>query len=635
MDADPYLSILNLLCGITPQLGENLMTVHAPTLESVIALIIAVMSLMVSAFISGSETAFFSLTEADIESVDNDQKQERIRQLLAKPERLLATILIANNLVNVAIVVLCNFVMSQVFEFRVEWLDFLFQTVVLTFLLLLFGEILPKLYSNSHNVQWAKFAINGIVFFSRLFGPASRLMAMSTSVVNRVVTKKSDNLSLDDLSGEFIAKACALRLAPEAEARLWDKINAAVNRGLTSSRGLEINKAIAVAGYILQSDGQRLQLTPESSKWITCTILFGSPSYLGKVVNSSNIDVVLYITDRGLIPSEDSFFDALNQSHSTTVWRKMLRYYYDDINDNIGIIINRIMQWPVPPEARHELIGELFPVERCGNALYGYILAHTEQISDLKEMVRAVCLRADKERFSAILKQSGNDAVVAGVLAPIVAEYYAGMVSHDPRNGIKALLEFIDEVTVPVFNGMEAARRVFDVYADACMKNPAGCDRDVLGRLLPPSEIAVGHEAAAKIATVASLMDGNVPSMVDCSVLLMAHRMGKDAGYIRQLYEAWLKLSPSRKEVAAYASQAAGMAAACVAGIISATWESQVQAIRADRENYVLAIADNVKWNSTDRKAFIASCPDKALAKHLAGADKFFTKLTRKLFNRS
>lgn len=200
MDADPYLSILNLLCGITPQLGENLMTVHAPTLESVIALIIAVMSLMVSAFISGSETAFFSLTEADIESVDNDQKQERIRQLLVKPERLLATILIANNLVNVAIVVLCNFVMSQVFEFRVEWLDFLFQTVVLTFLLLLFGEILPKLYSNSHNVQWAKFAVNGIVFFSRLFGPASRLMAMSTSVVNRVVTKKSDNLSLDDLS---------------------------------------------------------------------------------------------------------------------------------------------------------------------------------------------------------------------------------------------------------------------------------------------------------------------------------------------------------------------------------------------------------------------------------------------------
>ena len=83
------------------------MTVHAPTLESVIALIIAVMSLMVSAFISGSETAFFSLTEADIESVDNDQKQERIRQLLVKPERLLATILIANNLVNVAIVVLC------------------------------------------------------------------------------------------------------------------------------------------------------------------------------------------------------------------------------------------------------------------------------------------------------------------------------------------------------------------------------------------------------------------------------------------------------------------------------------------------------------------------------------------------
>ena len=452
-----------------------------------------------------------------------------------------------------------------------------------------------------------------------------------------LVAETSKEVSLDDLTDEFISKVCALHLASEADAQLWKKINAAVNRGLTSSRGIEINKAIAVAGCIMRSGGgRRLLVAPESIKWMTGSVLFGSPSYLGKVVNPGNLDVVMSIIDRNLVPSEDSFFDALNQTDSTAVWGRMLRFYYGGgIDECIGAIINRIMQWPAPAATRQELIGELFPVERYGNDLYGYILAHIEQISDLAGTVRAVCLSADKERFSAILKQSGNDVAVAGVLSPIVAEYFGRMVARDPGSGIKALLAFIDEATVPVFNGMAEAGRVIDAYADACIGNPAGCDRHVISRLLPPSEIAVGREAAAKLATAASLIDGTVPAAVDRSILLAAHRMGKDAAYIRQLYEAWLKLAPSRKEVAEYAAKAAGMPAACIAGIISATWESPVRAIRADRENYVLAIADNVKWGSTDRKAFIAACPDKALAKHLAGADKFFTKLTRKLFNRS
>ncbi len=449
-----------------------------------------------------------------------------------------------------------------------------------------------------------------------------------------LATESSKNISLDDLSGEFIGKICNAGLDAKQTTLLWEKINAAVNNGLTSSRGLEINKAIAAAGYILQQCGQHLQLTPESRKWITDTIVFGDPSYLDKVTTAGSIDVLLHILDRNLITSEERFFASLSLSHDITVWKKLLHFYFDPaLDSNITSIIGHIMQWGVPDEVKIDLIKELFPVERCGNLLYDYILEHTGETGVLIDIVRRLCLNSREERFSAILKHSNNDPAVITVLSPLVAEYYINMVTRDPGSGIKALLAFIDAVSAPVFNSMSASR-IIDSYADACMKNPAGCERELLERLTA-ANISISHEAAEKIATATSLIDGTVPPVVDCNILLTANRMGKDAGYIKLLYEAWLKLSPSKKEVAAYASQATGMTPQVIGEIILSTWQSPMRTIRDDREAYVLAIADNAKWRNDDRKAFIKSCQDKTLAKYLSDSDKFFTKLTRKLFKRS
>ena len=199
MDADPYLSILTqIYCAVVP--ACNTVTVNPPELGSIIAIIVAIFALCISAFISGSETAYFSLTPTDIEDIENEKTKNDIKEILSKPQRLLATILITNNLVNVAIVILLNFALQQIFEFQSGVLDFVVKSVVLTFILLLFGEILPKLYSNNHSITWVKFAVGGIKFFLKLFGPAAKLIVKSTSVVNKIVTKKSEDLSLDDLS---------------------------------------------------------------------------------------------------------------------------------------------------------------------------------------------------------------------------------------------------------------------------------------------------------------------------------------------------------------------------------------------------------------------------------------------------
>lgn len=165
----------------------------------IVALVCAVVALFVSGFVSGSEIAYFSITPQQAEELDESPRSEAIRRLIAMPERLLAIILIANNLVNVTIVVLMSFALSDLFALMPGWLDFLLQTVILTFLILLFGEILPKLVANTKPMAWARFATSGLNFFVKLFYPVSSILVHSTKIVNRVVTRQSRNITADEL----------------------------------------------------------------------------------------------------------------------------------------------------------------------------------------------------------------------------------------------------------------------------------------------------------------------------------------------------------------------------------------------------------------------------------------------------
>lgn len=163
---------------------------------------IAVVCLLISAFVSGSEIAFFGLTSSQLDDLEDDDSpaSQLAFKLASDSERLLATILISNNLVNITMVVLLTFAIQQVAEFRSEVLNFLLQTVFLTFLLLLFGEIFPKLVARGRTVAWVKRAAPGVNFMYRLFAWPARLMVQSGGLVNRLVTKKRENLTPDDLS---------------------------------------------------------------------------------------------------------------------------------------------------------------------------------------------------------------------------------------------------------------------------------------------------------------------------------------------------------------------------------------------------------------------------------------------------
>ena len=163
-------------------------------------MIIAIFGLVFSAFNSGAEIAFFSLKRDDIDRIDDERKRERIERLLAQPEKLLATILIGNNAINIMIIVLLNFAMNHIMQFHSPVANFLVQTVILTFLILLFGEVIPKLYAGNHNLIFAQQTAPGLEVMMSMLSPLSKLMLRSTSLVNRSVTAKADDISTEDLS---------------------------------------------------------------------------------------------------------------------------------------------------------------------------------------------------------------------------------------------------------------------------------------------------------------------------------------------------------------------------------------------------------------------------------------------------
>lgn len=195
MDPDSYLCRLaDLFNGVT---------VTAPDAGAVIALILALLLLYASGFVSASEIAFFSLTPSDLSDIEEEKhsSDKRIKSLLANSERLLATILISNNFVNVMIIMLCNFFFASVVDFGgSRLLEFLVITVILTFLLLLFGEIMPKIYSAQNSLAFSRKAAPVLNVLSYVFRPLSSVLVRSTVFINKIAYKKPQSLSVDELS---------------------------------------------------------------------------------------------------------------------------------------------------------------------------------------------------------------------------------------------------------------------------------------------------------------------------------------------------------------------------------------------------------------------------------------------------
>ena len=183
-----------------PSILLTLLNLDVPFISGMVLLVVL---LCCSALISGAEVAFFSLTKSDIDRgiEDNTKTFDIISKLLDRPKKLLATILVANNFINIGIVILFAYLGEHLFvDIEQRWVRFVLEVVVITFLILLFGEIIPKIYASRNRVKFASFMAIPLKFLDVIFSPVSLPMRSLTIGIQNRFGKQKTNLSVDQLS---------------------------------------------------------------------------------------------------------------------------------------------------------------------------------------------------------------------------------------------------------------------------------------------------------------------------------------------------------------------------------------------------------------------------------------------------
>ena len=158
---------------------------------------------VLSALLSGSEVAMFSISNKqrfDLED-QNKNANKRVLTLLKEPKKLLATILIANNFINVSIVMASNFVFNNlIIEGSISGtMNFIIQVIVITFLILLFGEVIPKVYANNYNLKFSKFMAIPLQLLKKLFYPISQILVNSTNLIDKRIEKRKESIQANEL----------------------------------------------------------------------------------------------------------------------------------------------------------------------------------------------------------------------------------------------------------------------------------------------------------------------------------------------------------------------------------------------------------------------------------------------------
>lgn len=182
--------------------GETISFLY-PTVGAIVAAAMALLFLIATGFISASEIAFFSLSPNEIKSIEENESphDKLVIKLLKTPNKLLATLLISSNFANVALIIFADYFLEKTLDFHNNLVEeFVIKTILLTFLLLLFGEIIPKMFASNHALKQVRGAATSMNLLERLLNPFSNALVSSSNLVNRSIVRRSRNISMDELS---------------------------------------------------------------------------------------------------------------------------------------------------------------------------------------------------------------------------------------------------------------------------------------------------------------------------------------------------------------------------------------------------------------------------------------------------
>ena len=299
-----------------------------------------VLLLCVSAFVSGSETAFFSLTSSQIREMKESRQQssETIIHLLTHSDLLLATILICNNLVNICITILSARLVDLMFVFQSATWTFIFKTVCVTFLLLLFGEILPKVLANSNPLRFARFAASPLSVLNTIIRPLSSILVRTGGSISNRFEAKRDNLSIDELSN---AIDLASTDQTQEERKMLSGIVNFVNTDVAEIMkpridivAVEISDSYsAVKEQIIKSGYSRIPVYEESADNIKGVLYV--KDLIPYIHNDDSFEWVSLLRQPYYIPAHKKINDLLEEFQSTKVH---LAIVVDEYGSTLGLV---------------------------------------------------------------------------------------------------------------------------------------------------------------------------------------------------------------------------------------------------------------------------------------------------------
>ncbi len=409
MDPDPVpLSILLLQIDI------------APILNWILLLIL----LLSSALISASEVALFSLTPSEINSEEEviSKKQRLIAELLKKPKKLLATILIANNAINIAIVLLFESITSFWFKEKMLMdlsfitidIEFVIKVVVATFLILLFGEILPKIYASRNKVSFSHFMAYPLHFLNRILWVFNTPMQQTTLAIHKKLGKQKSNISVDQLSQ-------ALELTLDKETTLEEK---KILKGIVSFGNTDTKQVMTPRMEVFALDKEQpfKEIIPEIVKYGFSRI----PIFEGSIdkvvgilyvkdllphINKKSFDWESLLRTPYFVPENKKLDDLLNDFKDK---KNHLAIVVDEYGGTSGLISLEDIIEEIVGDISDEFDDEDIVYSKLDD--YNYVF---EGRTALKDFYRVVKL----EDVSVFEKKKGDAETIAGLLLEILGGF--------------------------------------------------------------------------------------------------------------------------------------------------------------------------------------------------------------------
>jgi len=404
-----------------------------------------------------------------------------------------------------------------------------------------------------------------------------------------ILASTPKELTIDQITPDTLEKILSYPLDTKDESVVWEKVNATINSVFAVGHmASEVKTALEDVSYLSIKSPKRLSLKAESCDFVIDLLFNRSERFAGILENSSErLDASIYMINNAqkFIPDPISFYNALQTSVISEQWEKFIKLYYkDDLKENMGIIIGRIIDSNV--SNKETLMGRLFPVD--------------DYISDWIDLI------------------NGNSDVVA-VFGNYITEYFTKQISRQPNEGIKKFLKISKDRRDSMDNN-----RIAEVYLNSIEQYRSTLERDLLSEIRDSFNIPMSTKE--RFSLLLSIIDENPLSFVDDKTMQLACKISKNKEYLFGLFDIWMKSLPSAKETASLADVLCDESKD-VCRLLESIWKNIPD---KKRNSFILQVTDAMSWRSYNLNRVADLLHNKELKSVLVQENTFLKKIVRK-----